>query len=440
MKRNLSLFMPNPQRILLPLLLAVLTLLSGSAWAGDKLMVLPFSGLKKQQTTERASQALEASGNTVVKDDAPSASDKSALQSTAKETGVRAFVAGDIAMVGKQWTLKVKLLGSDGESLGDFSLKSSWYPGLLKEIDRNLPTTVADLLGAAKAEPVAEDADETPEEEAADEEPADEEEDEPEDDAGPGPSPLNVSLQFGAAIRNWTPKDALFDQVLSQENVGLLAPRLRFGIYPVAFFSSGALANLGVIGSFEQSISGETQVPAIGATPATTASMSEQEYWFGLNFRVPAGEHQIHFSAGPGKHSVTTEIPPGYFIPDVGYSYFRFGFGGELRLGSLGLGLGAAYRPVSSLDDDEGQVASPDWFANAEADGVELEVELNYGLTESLFLVLTGDYRRYGFNFHRTPADQAMTQPTTGQPLPIAGGASDAYLGFWAGAAYRMPH
>ncbi len=110
--------------------------------------------------------------------------------------------------------------------------------------------------------------------------------------------------------------------------------------------------------------------------------------------------------------------------------------------GNFGLGLNAAYRPVSSLSDEAGHVRAANWFPKAEADGMELGVQIGYSLSESLAILVNGDYRRYGFNFHRVPADQTPPLPagTTEYGVPVAGGATDTYLGFWAGVGFTLGH
>jgi hypothetical protein len=445
--------------LLLPLLLAGCLSFSGSAFA-DKLMVVPFNGPKKQELTKRAAKALEKdSHKLVLTSPAPDPNNPESLTKAGKKTGADAFVIGMVQQSAKRWELIVAVhAGKDGGFLGEFTLSASFFPGLLKEIDSKLAPKVAETLGKpkkeeAQAEPVAEPeekAEAKAEPEEKEEEPAkvaekeeEEEEEEPAAaDEGPGPSPLFLALQFGSVLRNFSPKDALFaNQILTQENQGLLGPRLMLGLYPVAFFSSGTLANLGIRGYFEKSIIGQTEVPAHGGLPQGTASMSEQDYWFSLHFRVPFGEkNSFGFGAGPGKHTMDTEITEGFFIPDVSYSYFRFGIDSSFRFGNLGLGLNAAYRPVSSLSDAAGQVRAAYWFPKAEADGMELGLQIGYWLSDAFAILVNGDYRRYGFNFHRVPSDQTTQAPGPAGSVPVAGGATDTYLGFWAGIGYTLGH
>jgi hypothetical protein len=97
-----------------------------------------------------------------------------------------------------------------------------------------------------------------------------------------------------------------------------------------------------------------------------------------------------------------------------------------------------AYRPVSSLSDEPGHVRAAYWFPKAEADGMELGVQVGYSLSRSFAILLSGDYRRYGFNFHRVPADQITQSPGPANQVPVAGGATDTYLGFWVGVGYTL--
>jgi hypothetical protein len=439
----------TPHRLLTPIVLAM-ALFSGSAFA-DTLMVVPFTGPKKQELTKRAAKALERdSHKLVLTSPAPDPNNPESLTKAGKKTGADAFVIGMIQQSAKRWELIVAVhAGKDGGFMGEFTLGAAWFPGLLKEIDSKLASKVAETLGKSskKAEPVPDPAKDEEEEPKANDEakPAavEDKEEEPAAEEEPKPSPLFLSLQFGSVLRNFAPKDALFaNQLLSQENQGLLGPRLRFGLYPGAFFSSGALANLGIRGSFEQSIIGQTEVPSHTAAgvviPKGTAKMSEQDYWFALHFRIPAGAHQFGFGAGPGKHTMETDITEGFFIPDVSYSYFRFGVDSQFQFGNFGLGLSLAYRPVSSLSDEPGHVRAAYWFPKAEADGMELGVQLGYSLSESLAILVSGDYRRYGFNFHRVPSDQTTQAPGPANQVPVAGGATDTYLGFWAGIGFTL--
>jgi hypothetical protein len=421
--------------------------------ATNQVMVLSFNGPKKQTVQKRAMDAMIAAAIEVTTQ-GESATPRNAPEfaALAKETRVKAFLTCDINMSQKGWEMKSAVrAGEDGSVVSEFALKAGWLPGLLKQIDKEFAPAVQAALDKIRAseEQVQEidlepaPAGPTPEELAEAEKPKEEEEPE----STERPSPLEAGVYLGLVVRNWTPKDSIFGQVLGQKDAGMPSARLAVGIYPGAFLTGGFLADFGLTGSLESSLAAKTRNANGG-----TSNMYHSDYWIALRYRVRASEHEIGFSGGLGRQSMSIDLPridsptmtgvdisPSTYLPDVTYNYVRLGVDSVLRFGDLSLSLGAAYRPVSSLDDARGQVAHVDWFPKAEANGVELGLGLGYSITDSIGLVVKTDYRRYGFNFHRKPEDQLLPQPVAGGPVPVAGGATDTYFGGWLGAVYRIP-
>jgi hypothetical protein len=159
-----------------------------------------------------------------------------------------------------------------------------------------------------------------------------------------------------------------------------------------------------------------------------------------------SGRQEIGISGAYGQETLTLVDDRTFsFLPDVTYTYQRFGVDGKLRFGAVGIGLGLGYLAVSEISSSLGQLAHADWFPNAEADGVTVTAGLSYELLEGFAVQGHADYRRYGIDFKRQPSDQLGNRPAqtaafgSAQPVPVAGGATDAYLGFWAGVSYELP-
>jgi hypothetical protein len=242
--------------------------------------------------------------------------------------------------------------------------------------------------------------------------------------------PATAAWSSPATICTWAVKDILFNQLASQQNVPLTSLRLDAGLYPLAFFTGGALGNIGLVGTYQRSFLGQT-------TDATGKNLDSehQDIRLGIRYRIQAGDHELGIGGAKGQEKFTLlDGAVQSTLPDITYNYERFGLDARFDLGTFGLALELAYISVSSLDDAIGQVAHAAWFPRAEAEGVDVKLMLDYALTESIGVFVSGEYKRYGFDFKRVPADQM-----TNASAPIAGGATDTYVSGWLGARFRVP-
>jgi hypothetical protein len=462
-----------------PRLLATLTLVLSLAapvvaFAKDSAMVAEFTGKQHGQIRDRVVKALKKAGVSVTGGAGAAPQDEAARKSVAKKKKVALFVEGNIEVSKKgDWTLEIWSNGVGSAGEGRLSLDGKSVAALNKKIDAEVAPFVKERLLEAKDGSKA-SADEKAKEEKAKEEKAKEEkakeeeekekeqkakeEDEAEDrekekaeedkeeekekeDAGKKPegrrpSPFSLGLHFRVFNRHyWYNQDV--NQNLRPYDLDA-APSffVSLGWYPVAHFSSGPAANIGIVGDFEQSIGAKSEDER-----GVKHSTSMQAFSAGLRGRLPFGENEAGFSVRYGRHAFdvkddrdpTAASAQGApltrdLIPGVAYSFIEPALDARFAFGSFGLGALIGYRLVLSA----GEIQDPVWFPNATAGALHANVFFSYALARPLHAVLGVDVRRFGLSMHSKPADVPAGKD-------VAGGAIDQYLAAFIGIEYRLP-
>jgi hypothetical protein len=454
-------------RILQAAALAFIGSLSVQSFAKDSAMVADFTGKKHGEFRDHIVKALKKAGVSVAAGAGAGPKDEAARKSTAKKKGVALFVEGDVTVSKKgEWTLELATHGGGSEGEGTLSLQARSAPALMKKIDAEAVPFVKEHLDEAKdaAKPPVEekakegqgekekekgepekgegekDKGEAEQEKAkeggTEEEAKPEKEDNEKRPEGGRPSPLSLGFSIRAFSRHfWYNQDV--NQNLRPYDLDV-APSLfvSLGWYPVAHFSSGAAANIGLVGDFEQSI-GATSEDERGVKHST----SMQAFSVGLRGRLPFGGHEAGLSARYGRHAFDVKDDPDVaaasaqgtplkrdLIPGVAYSFIEPALDARFAFGSFGLGALVGYRFVLSA----GEIEEPVWFPEARAGALHASLYVSYALAKPLHAMLGVDVRRYGLSMHSKPTDVP-------QGRDVAGGAIDQYLSAFIGIEYRLP-
>lgn len=468
---------------------------SGGDQAAKRKVVLgAFTGPKSGEVREWATAGLDNADNVaLVKDDkaasVPQGSSESDYASVAAASGAAALVVGRVNLqkkVGWSVTLWVHN-GADGKLIEKLTVRGGLLPGLRKKIEGSLGAILAPALEKAEGgeAPAAAGAeiegaeDVTLEEEPAAAGPSMNTEESPFDDEEPaaaaatstvtGVSPLELRLGLRLYQRDFSYSDTLADndplsyQPLLVHRTAAGSPMMIISanLYPLAFFTTGVLANIGLMGGYEEGFFTKTALPDPWDPKVSVRQLNQShtEVYVGARYRLMLGPHELTPYVSFGKHSFKIEddkypyLIPGtdqlddYYdaLPDVTYTYIDLGLAPRFQFGSFSLGAHAAFRIVNDAGGLQ-QVGPPDkpydtWFPNAKGYGLTGGIYLGYAITPVIEVMLGGDMTRYGFDFNHIPT-VAERQATNQAPIPVArvaGGATDTYLSGWLGIGVRFP-
>jgi hypothetical protein len=206
------------------------------------------------------------------------------------------------------------------------------------------------------------------------------------------------------------------------------------GYYRSAAGATEIADSTGKVSSFDTTFS-ELNVGLRVRIPLDAAEVGLQASW-GTATMAIAGDNEVPVALAG---IAGAESDPGV-VPDAAYSYLRFG--PDLTFSALGVNwnAGVFYRLVT-LGDEPGQWREPRWFPNATASAVEVRASGLIPLSESLGVLLGLDARQYGLAMN-TGTDAFVRNPATGMPTgfnqAVAGGATDLYLGAFAGLQFTL--
>jgi hypothetical protein len=217
--------------------------------------------------------------------------------------------------------------------------------------------------------------------------------------------------------------DSLSFQLLERPTTPLTV-RVGGHIYPGAWFANDATADIGLALRYYRGIGGNIDV--LG----TPFGVELSELNVGLRGRIHIDQTELGLLLGWGQTKVVVEgNDPGHF-PDAVYSYLRFGFDAQQPLtDELSIIGGLALR-LPDIGKEQGELGEQRWFPHATATGMDVELGVMYELLPKLSLTAGVDVRAYGLSMHSTSADLGVSA--------IAGGATDRYLGGFAGVDYRL--
>jgi hypothetical protein len=434
-----------------------------------------FSGPQSTKVRARVLKVLRDSGTyevTEVEDVKPGASNK-VYQNMAQGIAAEAIVVGTVS---QSASLTMNVYGSNGARVDVVQIKGGSFPKLYKAIDNEVEIAIADPLerahagkgaaAAAAAAPAAaaakganDEEDEAPAAKAAatkedSEEPVDSQASSEEapasgDDAGSseptasekGLRPLELAVGIRAYNRSfkytgqtWSDSDpnANPPRTLYPYNLAIApAVWLAGRFYPGALFTNGALSHIGIQFRYEFGFATTANYAPQGSTTITQLKTKASEYQIGLRGRVPVGHHELGIFGVYGNHSFVLagdEDPtkgvnaPYAVVPDVHYTFLRFGLDARLYFSKLMIGAQVAPRFLTSMKEiDKGGV----WFPGATGSGLDVGATAGFQLLPWLMPAIGVDMVRYGFDFNNTPV--TPTQKV------VAGGATDTYLSGWLG-------
>jgi hypothetical protein len=369
-----------------------------------------------------------------------------------REKKYRAYVTG-MVKAGSRGRLLVLVVysGKDGKPVGEAKFPGPTTKVINAKVDKQAGNVLAKLLrktavaGGAGGDG-AEDGKEVVKLEVdLEEEPeAPAEEDEEEAESGEPRSPLDVNLAVGFMNMSLTYNQPVTDsfgfQLLERPTTPLTV-RAGGNVYPGALFATDALADVGLAVRYYQSVGGSI------AVLGKPFDISFSELDIGLRGRIHLGDSELGIGLGWGKTQTvmaddnvtftnnSTVKDPGLF-PDAVYTYLRAAVDGRYALTqqlSLTGGLGLRLPSVGTKD---GQLGERRWFPRATASGMDAEIGAMYEVVPNLSVTADVDMRVYGLTMHSTSGD--VGAPGSPGVSSVAGGATDRYLGGFAGVAYRL--
>lgn len=392
----------------------------------------PFRGAHAQQIRGWVLESLEGSRDALAITDAEGfkwMTENSDFAEMASALAVESLLVGTVE--GRR--VVIQLRGQDGTLIQEILIEGKRGPQLQKDLNERLPSAVKEALGAkAPAAPVFdEDGSEVI---VLEEEPSDGDSSMSEESEGgvrpwlvasAGLSLINRRLTFNDTLPNLVdPGYAVADHKLG------LAP--GFGIhlqgYPALLLGSHGIATrFSLLMSYEQALSVATTYDGGQTDVAIDLTNKTNQWSLGSRFRLVSDRPEAGISLSYGKHHFTIEGDEARpVVPDVAYSYLRFGADAELGFGRFFGGATLGIRLVF----DSGDLENPDhWFRNVSGKALDLGLSGGYRLTGPLDLVASLNFLRYGFDFNPIDREDATR---------VAGGASDRYLVFFAGVRYSL--
>jgi hypothetical protein len=436
-----------------------LTALCGvsEAHAGSRIVLLQFSGRKAEVLREKVAESLERAGHSVVRSKSSSRGVSSArIRKVAKGADADAVVTGRVRRQSmRSWTLDLSVNEPDGGArLGkEIKFKSTWLPGLTKELTDNVskrveavlkvdePVKVAQAVevwdadsGAMKAAEILASADEA----ATDPAPAIEAnadgglfEVDPGvlSDRGARPAAsfedegmvVRLRARAGLVHRSLDFSDDIYNR-LRRQQANIWVYQAEGELYP---FERPIGERLGVIASYESVFSGTVRDTDFSANYPVIF----QEFFGGIRARHPLGPHVLGFDLTFGRMRSGLEDTGGEAnIPDVEYTLLRSSLDFSLALGPVRAVGSAGFR----LPLGYGEVSDAGWFPRIGGYGFEASAGGVYPLSKGVSLELTGSVRRFLLEMNSEPED------AIGGVAEVAGGAVDLYLAGYFGMSFRL--
>jgi len=213
---------------------------------------------------------------------------------------------------------------------------------------------------------------------------------------------------------------------------------IQLNVFPLAFGSKGAAANIGITAGYESGFATKS-VYAENTADQVELKTQSNEFFVGLRGRIPVGVHEVGLVAAYGRQifSLLGDEPPKQQVfPDVAYKFVKLGVDTRFRFDELTVGFHLGTRLVTDTGDLKRL-----WFSNTRAASVEGGLLLGYQIAPNFELDGGLDITRYAFNFN--PIDDLPPMTTLQDKLAygsrVAGGAVDQYTSGWLGVRYSMP-
>ncbi|MBM4364030.1 MAG: hypothetical protein FJ104_15225 [Deltaproteobacteria bacterium] len=409
----------------------------------SKVAIVPFDGPKDRTLQLRVAKALEADGVEVTTDAKAADDDPGSIRELARTTGADAVITGRTVVKKGGWvtTLEVRS-GADGKVTSEARFEGAWLPALLEDIDRSAAKELAPgLLATGKSATEVEAAHvdlDAPMPARRNDAPAVDAGVAGEAKRGEGGPPPAISLRGGVRIfqRTLEYSEDVFGTLRSYASSASPAPGIAAEWYPAAHLGEGALADLGLLGSFER---GLATVSRFESATAEAYETTLQNVDLGLRYRIHLGDHELGVS---GRYSAQSFEVAGDvdrtaisaagapvsrdLLPDVRYESLRPGLDLRLSFGDVLLGATAGYRFVQSAGD----LGSRAWFPDVRITAGDAGLFLGYAVGEGVSLLAGAEVTRYGLDMRSRPADLR-------QGREVAGGAVDQYASGWLALEWR---
>lgn len=200
---------------------------------------------------------------------------------------------------------------------------------------------------------------------------------------------------------------------------------LQLNLFPAAFVSRAADANLGITASYEVALPTNV-IFAEGTAQEVKLKSHSSEFFVGLRGRLPIDVHELGLVAGYGQHRYDVdgdEKSP--LVPDVRYDFVRLSADTTLRFDALRLGAHLGTRIVQ----DTGGLQDA-WFPSTKTSSIEAGVVAGYEVSPRLEVLVGFDVIRYAFDFNPIPANA--------DPTYVAGGGVDQYTSGWLALRFSL--
>jgi hypothetical protein len=441
----------------LPLWLA-LSSWAADAHAGARILLLEFGGRKPEVLREKVAKSLEDAGNTVVLAERTSeGASKTVLSRLAQSSNADVIVDGRVLRQSiRLWTVSLRVLDAEsGKKVGqEVRFRNSWLPGLSKDLLDEAATRLARSIhraskGSARGRPEVDSSDDgnldgsAPAEGPASDEPAADESAAPaekssddlfeadpgviadkptsEDEESPSRIIAALSARAGVVHRTFDFSDDIYDR-LRKQDANIWVYQVQAEVYP---FEQPLGDRLGLIARYEGVLSGNVRDSDFGGN----FSVVFQEVFGGVRARYPLGSNMIGFDLTFGRMRAGLEDPSHRSkFPEVSYTQLRSSLDANLTLGPVHALASVGFR----LPLGYGEIKEDDWFPRVGGYGVEATGGLEYPVSKSISLELTGSLRRYLLEMNSEPQD-AMKGLSE-----VAGGAVDLYMSGYLGMSFRM--
>ena len=247
------------------------------------------------------------------------------------------------------------------------------------------------------------------------------------------PPVLELRGEFGAVSRRFEYHQDVNDNLRDHDDFApLFGAVVRW--YPGAHLTSGAAANLGIVGEYERSFVGSASTESGEEFDATM-----QRFAIGARLRFPVERHELGVSFTYGRHEfgVDTGWEPNAvvanglaidrnYVPDVAYWYARPGLDARFVFERIHAGFGLGYRSVPKL----GEVGTSTWFPQATARGMDGSLMIGFEVKPGLVVFGGADVTRYALAMNSQYADTVLARD-------VAGGAIDQSISGRAGIEWR---
>lgn len=201
---------------------------------------------------------------------------------------------------------------------------------------------------------------------------------------------------------------------------------LQLNLFPAAFVSRGADANIGITASYEAALPTRA-VFAEGTAQEVELTSHASEFFVGLRGRLPISTHELGLVAGYGQQRYDVDgDEQSRLVPDVRYEFVRLAADATLRFDALRVGAHLGTRIVQDTGGLQKQ-----WFPSTKTQSIEAGAMLGYELNPRLEVLLGFDLVRYAFDFNPIPANA--------DPTYVAGGAVDQYASGWLALRFSLP-